>query len=393
MRAPSVPTTLTWDIQNRLTAVTGGVSYVYDGDGFRVKKIENGVTIFYASKYYQKNLSTGVPTFYYYLGDELVAYRESWTLRYVHQDHLTGTSLTTDTSATVVGSIKYKPYGETRSSSGTLPAQKFTGQRLDDIGLYYYGARYYDPGLGRFISADSIVPGSPAGNSVVTALMVDLTTGIIAGLKKAPSRPQSLNRYSYVLNNPLRYVDPTGRKEVTEEDDDENLKPPPPPAPDEPDGDDGTPPTASDPKQPQPAQTNSPASSKTPESLNPLTRTNDKVVRENVPQPGSAGASKEIGTFTEIVDVVAIVGDLMSFAVFVPHAAIAGYLISATASGAGLVDTAINHYQGEVTAQDLKISVATFVIGLVPWVGTAAAGYQYAYDKGWVEAPNWEWLK
>jgi RHS repeat-associated protein len=54
--------------------------------------------------------------------------------------------------------------------------------------IYYYGARYYDPVLGRFISADSIVPDF--------------------------SNPQSLNRYSYVLNNPLRYIDPTGHNEA-----------------------------------------------------------------------------------------------------------------------------------------------------------------------------------
>jgi RHS repeat-associated protein len=61
----------------------------------------------------------------------------------------------------------------------------FTGQRLDDTGLYYYGARYYDPTIGRFISPDSIV--------------------------QSPNNPQSLNRYSYCLNNPLRYTDPTGQ--------------------------------------------------------------------------------------------------------------------------------------------------------------------------------------
>jgi RHS repeat-associated protein len=55
---------------------------------------------------------------------------------------------------------------------------------LDNTGLYYYNARYYDPGIGRFISADTIVPN--------------------------PANPQSLNRYSYCLNNPLKYTDPTG---------------------------------------------------------------------------------------------------------------------------------------------------------------------------------------
>ena len=64
-------------------------------------------------------------------------------------------------------------------------SHKFTGQEQDaETGLYNYVARQYDPVLGRFISADSIVP--------------DI------------SEPQSLNRYSYVMNNPLRYTDPTG---------------------------------------------------------------------------------------------------------------------------------------------------------------------------------------
>ncbi len=49
----------------------------------------------------------------------------------------------------------------------------------------YYGARYYDAAIGRFAQPDSIVPN--------------------------PYNPQSLNRYSYVLNNPVRYTDPTGR--------------------------------------------------------------------------------------------------------------------------------------------------------------------------------------
>jgi RHS repeat-associated protein len=88
--------------------------------------------------------------------------------------------------------MKYYPYGYCRNSAGDLGTDKlFTGQRLDDTGLYYYGARYYDPTIGRFISPDSIVPN--------------------------PANPQCFNRYSYCLNNPLVYTDPSGRQTTATE--------------------------------------------------------------------------------------------------------------------------------------------------------------------------------
>ena len=72
------------------------------------------------------------------------------------------------------------------SLSGAVPTdKKFTGQRLDETGLYYYGARYYDVTIGRFISADIVV--------------------------QNPFNPQCFNRYSYCLNNPLKYIDPSGQ--------------------------------------------------------------------------------------------------------------------------------------------------------------------------------------
>ena len=85
--------------------------------------------------------------------------------------------------------LRYKAWGETRYTSGTTPTSfRYTGQRLDDsTGLYYYGARYYDAALGRFVQADTVVP--------------------------EPGNPQSLNRYAYTLNNPLRFVDPSGMVE------------------------------------------------------------------------------------------------------------------------------------------------------------------------------------
>jgi RHS repeat-associated protein len=172
-------------VENRVISVSGGASFVYDGDGNRVKKTENGETILYVNQFYEKNLTTGVVTTYYYLDGKLVAMREGTDLKYTHQDHLTSTSVMTDSSGDSLGAIKYLPFGECRNSPPYPTDILFTGQRLDETGLYYYGARYYDATIGRFISADTIIPN--------------------------PANPQSYNRYSYCLNNPLKYIDPSGR--------------------------------------------------------------------------------------------------------------------------------------------------------------------------------------
>jgi RHS repeat-associated protein len=66
----------------------------------------------------------------------------------------------------------------------------FTAQRLDASGLMYYGARYYSPVIGRFVSADTIVPNA--------------------------ANPQAWNRYTYVHNNPLVYIDPSGHDPLDE---------------------------------------------------------------------------------------------------------------------------------------------------------------------------------
>jgi RHS repeat-associated protein len=105
---------------------------------------------------------------------------------------LGSTSLVLNGDGTVHSEVRYYPYGAARWSSGTLPTDyRFTGQREESgLGLYQMGARFYDAALGRWISADTVVP--------------------------EPGNPQSLNRYSWVLGNPLKYVDPTGHKEEGE---------------------------------------------------------------------------------------------------------------------------------------------------------------------------------
>lgn len=108
---------------------------------------------------------------------------------FYHRNHINSSSVVTDANGVEATRLVYLPYGElskTNSSGTDTVTSKFTGQEFDEeTGLYYYGARYYEPAIGRFISADPVIP--------------DLADG------------QSYNRYSYARDNPIIYTDPTGQ--------------------------------------------------------------------------------------------------------------------------------------------------------------------------------------
>ncbi len=187
--------TLTYDFENRPTSIASNngviTTMVYDGDGGRVKKIAGTTTVRFIGKLYECENTTCVK--YIFAGEQRIAIKQvsNGLVDYYHSDHLGSTSVITNgTTGAQEENITYYPYGATRTNtSGTTPPTdvpyKFTGQELDSsTGLYFYGARYYDATLGRFISPDTIV--------------------------EAPGHPQTLNRYTYVGNNPLRYTDPTG---------------------------------------------------------------------------------------------------------------------------------------------------------------------------------------
>jgi RHS repeat-associated protein len=107
---------------------------------------------------------------------------------YYNEDNLNTSSALSSSSGSQLELNAYYPFGRTLTASpqaGFQVSRRFTGQVFDtESGLYYYNARYYDPELGRFIQADTRIQ--------------DL------------SNPQSYNRYSYCINDPLRYTDPTG---------------------------------------------------------------------------------------------------------------------------------------------------------------------------------------
>ena len=142
-------------------------------------------------------------------------------------DHLGSVSATTNLSGVRQRVQYFDPWGKIRSGNVQASTFNYTGQRRDDTGLLYDNARYYDPARGQFLSADSIVPGSPSGGTDgigLAALTTDFSDPMFAAQivaeqsgaldteidRSGPANTQALNRYSYVQNNPLKWTDPTG---------------------------------------------------------------------------------------------------------------------------------------------------------------------------------------
>jgi RHS repeat-associated protein len=180
---------LTYDAENRLVNVSGtlSASFLFDGDGNRVKSTIGSSTTTFVGTYYEI-ISSSI-TKYYYQGASRVAIRNSNGVRYFFNDHLGSTSVTADSSGGNVIRQLYTAWGEVRYSSSSLPTKyTYTGQYAynssGEIGLMYYVARFYDPVVGRFIQADSIISN--------------------------PDSNLGWDRHSYVWNNPLIFTDPYG---------------------------------------------------------------------------------------------------------------------------------------------------------------------------------------
>lgn len=180
-----------YDTENRPTQIStrvGVTAPLYDGDGGRVRKTTGTAITTYIGKLYE--CTNGLCDKYIFAGDQRIAMKRvgSGVIHYYHADHLGSSSVVTDATGAKVQNLAYFPFGQTRQQSGTVNVHhKYAGQELDDsTGLYFYNARYYDPVLGRFMSADTVAP----------------------NLRD----PQDINRYTYAGNDPLLYTDPTGQR-------------------------------------------------------------------------------------------------------------------------------------------------------------------------------------
>jgi RHS repeat-associated protein len=185
-------TTYTWDYRNRLMKVTSGslvVEYGYDAEDRRVSKRVNGVV---QEKYVYDGEDialvvdaggTIVERYLYGDGTDNVLSRTSaggvvWSLA----DRQGSVVDVVDEGGNVLNHFVYDSFGNRTASTTAEFRFGYTGRELDtETGLYYYRARYYDAGLGRFISEDPI--GFSAGDT---------------------------NLYRYVNNSPTNYTDPSG---------------------------------------------------------------------------------------------------------------------------------------------------------------------------------------
>jgi RHS repeat-associated protein len=183
-------TTYTYDPENRLTQVdtaASSVTYTYDGEGLRrtgpgVKYVWDDQNILLETD------NAGSTVVQYTLSEELfgnlVSQRRSGTSSFYHFDGLGSADRLTDANQAVTDSYTYLAFGEEKASSGsTTNPFRYVGQvgyyRDGQTPLLYLRARYYEPGVGRFVTIDPLFGGS--------------------------------NGYVYVKANPVTQVDPSGQ--------------------------------------------------------------------------------------------------------------------------------------------------------------------------------------
>jgi RHS repeat-associated protein len=131
------------------------------------------VTTTYPLPGVEEDLPSGERRHQYLFAGQVVAQRTLTSsgattgLVYLHGDHLGSVSAATSSTGSVLSKQDYTPWGEVRSGDVPQTTLDFTGQRRDGTGLLHYQARQYDPKLGLFISADTIVPGTASWGAML----------------------------------------------------------------------------------------------------------------------------------------------------------------------------------------------------------------------------------
>ena len=179
----------------------------YDDGGERVKMVltNNGttqLTRYYLGGQYELDNETGTERLYlggsaYSAPTVYVKEAGNWNIYYICRDYQGSITHIVNVNCSLKQELSYDPWGRLRDPNSQLVyavgaeptlflARGYTGhEHLSVFGLINMNARLYDPALGRFLSPDSYV--------------------------QSPDNSQNFNRYSYCLNNPLRYSDPTGK--------------------------------------------------------------------------------------------------------------------------------------------------------------------------------------
>jgi RHS repeat-associated protein len=190
-----------YDNNGNLFSTSNGTNITWNPENMPTKVVQSGTTMyqkFFVGENLWKKTEPSGTTYYlpsiriengqvrkFFAGFAERSPSPDGTLKFYHGDHLGSASLVTDVTGTAIRRQAYMPYGEDRSVSCNVtpcsftPKYQFNFKEKEATGFYDYGARLYDPATGRWLSADS-----------------NITDG--------------LNRYGYVKNNPLRYLDPTG---------------------------------------------------------------------------------------------------------------------------------------------------------------------------------------
>ncbi len=190
-QGPGTTRTLEWDALRRLKKVTAGgtvTTYVYDHQGQRVSTSTASRTLLSFDRLYER--SEAGATNFIFAGPRLIARSIGAAKAWFHSDHLGSVRLITSSTGAVLNRYRYQPFGAATTVTASATNYRGFGGHLTDPedGLVYMNARYYDPTLARFISPDSVVPGKEGS--------------------------QGLNRYSFVFNNPISNIDPSGHVPV-----------------------------------------------------------------------------------------------------------------------------------------------------------------------------------